>query len=197
MQPESARFEDFGTFLLEIDRVVSNDREELSALSGSVYHAPCLPKLHTSHVSAGSGPVQAAASRENRPQPSFWQTVPPKNASADLSPTSPGGTVQDSRQVRLFKTRFCSYGLDCPYLAKGKCLYAHNRDEIRLRPPPPSRMKVSLRDEKDLDKSPEGSNESVWTLPDSPGPEPAPNCERNSSDMMTSLFDCLKPNNCA
>jgi hypothetical protein len=91
-------------------------------------------------------------------------------------------------------------------MAKGKCLYAHNRDEIRLRPPPPTRLKIALRDDKDeanvaqasVDTSPVGSNESVWSLPDTPGPLMSQSSSRESvdvsADMMQSLFDCLKPN---
>jgi hypothetical protein len=43
----------------------------------------------------------------------------------------------DPRTIRLYKTRFCSFGIDCPYRIKGRCIYAHSKDEIRSRPPPP------------------------------------------------------------
>jgi len=44
----------------------------------------------------------------------------------------------DPRTIRLYKTRFCSFGPDCPYRLKGRCIYAHCKDEMRSRPPPPS-----------------------------------------------------------
>jgi len=44
----------------------------------------------------------------------------------------------DPRTIRLYKTRFCSFGPDCPYRLKGRCIYAHSKDEMRSRPPPPT-----------------------------------------------------------
>ena len=44
----------------------------------------------------------------------------------------------DPRTIRLYKTRYCSFGPDCPYRLKGRCIYAHSKDEMRSRPPPPS-----------------------------------------------------------
>ena len=44
----------------------------------------------------------------------------------------------DPRTIRLFKTRFCSFGPECPYRLKGRCIYAHSKEEMRNRPPPPS-----------------------------------------------------------
>jgi hypothetical protein len=85
---------------------------------------------------------------------------------------------KDMRQVRLFKTRFCSYGTDCPYLARGKCLYAHNKDEIRFRPPPPSSYKKSASP-----KAPTAlGSESVWSVPSD-----------ESRNMFLSLFDFMPP----
>ena len=44
----------------------------------------------------------------------------------------------DQRSVRLYKTRFCQFGPNCPHLVKRRCLFAHHKDELRSRPPPPS-----------------------------------------------------------
>ena len=190
MQSNALRFNDYGEFILEIDRLVRSDRDELITLSGSVYQAPSLPRLHTAHVSAGGGgSSQQPPNRESRPQPSFWQQSGPSVSPMDSSPASSSGGVEDSRQVRLFKTRFCSYGMDCPYLAKGKCLYAHNKDEMRLRPPPPSRLKVSVHEQiRDApEKSPMGGSDCVWTRPESTA-----DCEAQFNEFA-SLFDCLEP----
>lgn len=73
-----------------------------------------------------------------------------------IAGSSPGANPStcDLRQVRLFKTRFCQYGSDCPYLLKGTCLYAHNREEVRSRPPPPRNFRGSSSvDGDDLSRS--------------------------------------------
>jgi hypothetical protein len=187
MQHGALRFNDYGEFILELDRLVRSDRDELVSLGGNGYQAPILPRLNTAHVSAGGAvQTQSHALRDSRPQPTFWQQSSLLSGGQDASPASSSDNCQDSRQVRLFKTRFCSYGLECPYLAKGKCLYAHNKDEIRLRPPPPTRLKVSLRDSS-KDTSDPGASDSVWSLPESSGES-----ESHLSEIA-SLFDCLQP----
>jgi hypothetical protein len=191
MQHSALRFNDYGEFILEIDRLVRSDREELVTLGGSIYQAPILPRLNTAHVSAGgNAQTQPNSARESRPLPTFWQQASAPGVAADASPASSSDRCQDSRQIRLFKTRFCSYGMECPYLAKGKCLYAHNKDEIRLRPPPPTRLKVNVRDSP-IDAPDQSQNvisDSVWSLPES-----SVDSEAAQLNEFASLFDCLQP----
>jgi hypothetical protein len=205
MQTGTSRVNDYGDFIIEIDKLVQADREELVILAGNVYQAPVLPKLHTAHVNAAPATTSLGGMvREQRPQPVIWQNSTSNVQGGDISPNSAGLASNDSRQVRLFKTRFCSYGLECPYLAKGKCLYAHNKDEIRLRPPPPSRLRISLKDSREessaavgTDQSPAASNESVWTLPESPvhsiENDPAKDITWPRLENVASLFECLRP----
>jgi hypothetical protein len=46
-------------------------------------------------------------------------------------------TSDEVRNARLYKTRLCTFGEACPYLKRGRCLFAHCPEEIRSRPPPP------------------------------------------------------------
>ena len=211
MQSIPLRKSSFGEFVLEIDKLIKADREFLNFQSGNTAYGALGKSLGLHATSVALPPVQLSTYRDSRPQPTFWQHSPPAQSVTEISADSPSSKSQDTRQLRLFKTRFCSYGADCPYMAKGKCLYAHNKDEIRLRPPPPTKMKSairqvllesSLRDDSVVtmapDHSPSGSNESVWTLPESPA-----NVSRAwgsldsdvpSTEQLSSLFDCLKPN---
>lgn len=212
MQSIPLRKSCFGEFVLEIDKLIKADREFLKFQAGSTSQSPLSVKPSGLHASLVANPsVQLSNHRDSRPQPTFWQHSPPVNTIIEASADSPISKSQDTRQLRLFKTRFCSYGADCPYMAKGKCLYAHNKDEIRLRPPPPTKMKSSIRQvllESSLrddsvatmapDHSPSGSNESVWTLPESPANASRAwgslDAEVPLTEQLSSLFDCLKPN---
>lgn len=192
MQSIPVFINDYGEIVLEIDRLIKADRASLNSDSSQrtsrspINQVSCPQATSVCQIIA-----PGAANREVKAKPSLWQAVPPMVAFTDSSSGSPSNRNADQRQARLFKTRFCSYGLDCPYLAKGKCLYAHNKDEIRLRPPPPCgykvpNVKVSPNyEEKNFapDQSPIGSNESVWSLPESQ--TLTASCESNS------LLDCL------
>lgn len=198
---------DIGDFVLEIDKLIRSERSNL--VHPPLAHAqPSNPQTDCYNQVTppiGSNPNSVIQHLNNRkPTPTLWETSPPFQAYPEHMPESPNHRGQDMRQVRLFKTRFCSYGLECPYLAKGKCLYAHSKDEIRCRPPPPTKQgsNRSVNDSTDRghsvypDQSPTGSTESVWSLPDSPLQAPnvssasrEPNQEPNK--RHPSLFDCL------
>lgn len=193
MQSIPVFLNDYGEIVLEIDRLIKADRESLNSI------APQRGNKSASNPVTGAQPsvcqmlAQAAAGRESKPKPTLWQTSPPIAPYTDSASGSPASRGSDQRQTRLFKTRFCSYGLDCPYLAKGKCLYAHSKEEIRLRPPPPSGYRVPVvRASRSVapDQSPTGSNESVWSLPESP----VHATQRDSlleCGHSASLLDCL------
>ena len=68
----------------------------------------------------------------------------------------------DPRTIRLFKTRFCSFGPECPYRLKGRCIYAHTKEEMRNRPPPPSNY-PRIRRRMDSSTSWETNDESSTT----------------------------------
>ena len=208
MQSIPVYLNDYGEIVLEIDRLIKADRASLSSNAPTHKGNPSLARTV-------SGPqpssvcqmiAQVAASRETKPRPTLWQNSPPTLAYTLNDSESPCNRGSDQRQARLFKTRFCSYGLDCPYLAKGKCLYAHNKEEIRFRPPPPTGYRIpasrpsnsinhDVCGEKTIapDQSPTGSHESVWSLPESPSSrlDVTPIVVPNNS---TSLFDCLVTN---
>lgn len=203
MQPSNtSRVSDFGEFVLEIDKLIEADRASLKLSSRNDSRSSVPAKSINSHASISSAGLPIATNfRDNRPQPTFWQQSPPPQTVVDDSETTCGENPNDTRQLRLFKTRFCSYGADCPYMAKGRCLYAHSKDEIRLRPPPPTKLKMSIRQvllaptlcndsvlTSAPDQSPCGSQDSVWTLPDS-----WDNCTDSvpSTEQLSSLFDCL------
>ena len=127
--------------ILELDKLIRSDRAKLapSRLSNN------RRAEDGSYVLSGMSPCSRSSVSETRPRPagSDMFICAPRVAetdSFDASPSSSNGN-DPMRQVRLFKTRFCQYGTDCPYLVKGTCLYAHNRDEVRLRPPPPKGYK--------------------------------------------------------
>lgn len=179
--------------MLEIDRLIKADRESLISIAPQRGTKSVSNTVTCTQPSVCQMLAQASAGRESKPQPTLWQTSPPTASYTDSASGSPTSRGSDQRQARLFKTRFCSYGLDCPYLAKGKCLYAHNKDEIRLRPPPPSGYRVPVvRASQSVapDQSPTGSNESVWSLPESPvhaiQRDPLLECGHSAS-----LLDCL------
>ena len=217
MEQHQHRMSDYGDLVLEIDKLIRADRASLSVAMQAQFHQPasntdCYNQIIPSQT--GGNPVIHVQDR--RPRPTLWSQLPSPLACAECPPGSPDNRGQDMRQVRLFKTRFCSYGLDCPYLAKGKCLYAHTKDEIRFRPPPPVGYKQPIvrsssgspahMARRDMhgrpDQSPVGSTESVWTLPESPKRmhgtawENAVGCCYNGNSPA-SLFDCLasKPPN--
>lgn len=148
---------------------------KLSLLGNSQSMVTLRPNLQTN---TGSG------SSTSSPRPSM------ASGNFDVDGGDASGE-KDMRQVRLFKTRFCSYGSDCPYLARGKCLYAHNKDEIRFRPPPPASYKVVPTAQKPpaikhaLSLPLPTSTASVWAPPDS---KSSP-----TSSKSFSLLDFLPP----
>lgn len=148
--------------ILELDRLIRSDRSALvpsKIQSRRGMNEGCYTSCHVSSSNDSfHGSSQCQGSFDgfddlkgiSRAGSNDW---------ADASPDSSCGK-DDMRQVRLFKTRFCQYGTDCPYLAKGTCLYAHSRDEVRFRPPPPKGYKApSVAGRPSFDSS----RESVWS----------------------------------
>jgi hypothetical protein len=180
MQEIPSRSNEYGDMILEIDKLIRSDRSSLMS-SGPAYssacnsHSDCYKQV-CPEQNIRPAPGQLASSK--KPSPALWDMCPPTNPESNSWQDSPNQPGQDLRQVRLFKTRFCSYGMECPYLAKGKCLYAHSKEEIRLRPPPPSiTSKGILQRPSNGSMSPReflpepshvGAN-SVWSIPEPSG----------------------------
>jgi len=206
-------FNDYGNIILEIDKLVRSDRDKL-------YRNSLGRENHGNPSSPRHAPKQASALKP--PNPSEFPPAPemmPVNPSTHLiSPLSFNGCLssligepepgvecvasKDMRQVRLFKTRFCSYGSDCPYMLRGKCLYAHNRDEIRFRPPPPPSYKMSSKPSNKTSpvSSPKGVSpiKSVWALPENTtsehgGVSPQSLGRQQNVVPTYSLFDFMPP----
>ena len=181
---------DYGDLILEIDKLIIADRASLSSQASESGHAGGSARNSQTFT---HGAPSSFAQREGKPKPTIWQQQLPIMIAPE-TPSSPDGRGGgDMRQVRLFKTRFCSYGLDCPYMTKGKCLYAHTKDEIRLRPPPPtvhklpsSRSVVAI-----LKDDQQAGGDSVWTLPESPTSYSLPENSRRPARSVPSLLDCL------
>jgi hypothetical protein len=212
MQQATPRLNDYGDLIIEIDKLIRADRSSLTYPAPPISHScnpqtDCYNQVTPASATVTNSVIQHLSAR--RPTPTLWDTLPPCQPTfANHIPESPSSRGQDMRQVRLFKTRFCSYGLECPYLAKGKCLYAHSKDEIRCRPPPPPVGQKSIARRTSCgsmsphstcsfpDQSPAGSNESVWSLPTSPNHGvwgSAVGCSQLPEPKMPSLFDCLPP----
>jgi len=180
---------DYGDIILEIDKLVRRDRDELygNAWSTIVAHnarnnstlgklsALGITNQHASGLSMNSNRSMNCSGSDSSPRVSICSLM------GELELEDPNAP-KDMRQVRLFKTRFCSYGADCPYMARGKCLYAHNKDEIRFRPPPPTSYKKPSPPTSILQTTPTVfSGESVWKIPETTEQSPL------------SLFDFLSP----
>ena len=201
MQQVPSRLNDYGDLILELDKLIRTDRSSLINSSAN----PCTPYRGQvdCYTQVSSRPETRCNLHNPRPSPTLWETCPPFQQHDPIgihdSPNARGG--QDLRQVRLFKTRFCSYGMECPYLAKGKCLYAHSKEEIRCRPPPPSianklsaqrSVNGSLSPSKLLlDSSPIRAGDCVWSVPVASDFSGAP----NSSYLLDYLNESDQPNN--
>ena len=208
------QFNDYGNIILEIDKLVRSDRDKL-------YGTTWTSDPNRSPTVSGHAVKQHNASLRPQPAtdiPSGRNVNQPKHLihltnsssfngslSSLIGEPEPGvecAAPKDMRQVRLFKTRFCSYGSDCPYMLRGKCLYAHNRDEIRFRPPPPPGYNVPSKPSTKTSPgySPKASspNKSVWALPENSQSEygdvsPQSSGKQQGVVPSYSLFDFMPP----
>ena len=204
------QFSDYGNIIIEIDKLVRSDRDKLygntwtsdsnRVPTGSGHvpkHAPS-PKPQTStDISSTRNSVQ------HKPVIQLTGTTGINGTLSSLIGEPETGVEcaapKDMRQVRLFKTRFCSYGSDCPYMLRGKCLYAHNRDEIRFRPPPPTGYnaptKPSTKTSPTLSpKASDGSpTKSVWALPENSPSDYGDVSSQANVVPSYSLFDFMPP----
>ena len=201
-------YNDCGDIVLEIDKLIRADRD---SLHGNVRPAHAIQNAKNqstlgklSALSSAGLPIPVTSVTSHTRAPKLPQSI----SRAGMSPTSGSygsdtspSSVHNMRQARLFNTRFCSYGSDCPYLAKGTCLYAHNKEEVRFRPPPPDGYKnASLRAQQQLDDTKrtisldlythQPQPETVWNLPQSTT-EPDWSVIFGASN---SLYECF-PNN--
>jgi hypothetical protein len=206
------RFRDYGNIILEIDKLVRNDRDLLYGnVRSQTPRANCAITRKDTHYELLTKPGMTEEPCTDSDAPIFG-TLTHRRTSGNLSgslesligePETPveSEAQKDMRQVRLFKTRFCSYGSECPYLMRGKCLYAHNRDEIRFRPPPPPSYKAATK--KAGKSSPVSTprsvpinyactSKSVWALPES-APTVIADPPASSSTSSYSLFDFMPP----
>ena len=199
-------FSDYGNIIIEIDKLVRSDRDKLH---GNVYTRDNGGPITHQYGSLKHGlAVKSTNSIELQLDLDQNQRKPLVHVGGSATfQTSLGSLIgepeprvecaaqKDMRQVRLFKTRFCSYGSDCPYLLRGKCLYAHNRDEIRFRPPPPASYKIPKQPLK-TSVSPR-SSKSVWALPENTPSDCGDSSPQNKISSNTvesfSLFDCMPP----
>ena len=193
---------DYGELVLELDKLI---RCEKSKLSQSFKCDTRRPTRENSSGGAGVSPFRCHTSMSDviDIKTSFPEGSDSyQDRTAGVLDSNGASPVADMRQARLFRTRFCQFGTDCPYFIKGTCLYAHNKDEMRLRPPPPKGYKApggspmsggvrhSLPGVSPTlpDRSRSGSAESLWSLPDSAEGFKQPTVR------SASLLDCLPSN---
>ncbi len=140
---------DFGDIAAQLDKIIHLDDEIPSfsfsepladrpqgfsglPLASDFLNLPPTAFPHSSPIYLDRGAVISS------PGMVYQSLAPVNSSSTGVAPEWMGGFIpKDVRQVRLFKTRICSYGDECPYFKKGRCLFAHTREEVRIRPPPP------------------------------------------------------------
>ena len=197
-------FNDCGNIILEIDKLVRRDRDQLhgNAWNRGPNGTSLIPHhaQKPGHGLKGPTPTEFSLSRDTPLNPLLHVGTSSSfngSLSSLIGEPEPGvecAAPKDMRQVRLFKTRFCSYGSDCPYMLRGKCLYAHNRDEIRFRPPPPPSYKMPKQSTKSspvTSPKADSPSKSVWALPENSPSENGDGSPPNRTGTSYSLFDFM------